>query len=461
MTREKSSEPVNIKTKKLEKKLKAKPKIKIAHIYRTIADAVNHHRLSDLDPLPEKFVVFSPKKGARTIAEVGEDNVCEQVSFDYVVDSIVNYLQKNERTRDNEYYALEYRQIRECAKLWLSGAPLVEEPRPFRFRDDPGLTYSRLPWDYNPEGACPLFDEIFSRMSNAQAALNFIGSLFFPGNHRQQYLYLYGEGRNGKGAIVRFLERIFGNSAASLDVPVDPSGMVKDPYFAAKLLGKRFVYFDELSVLNFPSSALFKRFTGNDSFNINQKFKPEYQNKVDAKFVFTSNDAPILYGADSDRRRAIICFIEKAKPHESERPYEDLLWDEGGGFISRCIKNYQETCEPHLEIPCDHSLFEEISEDTDRPYERMFEILFDEVDPGGPHERLKNCELHDLLSDRGLKRGGITLFKRWLAREKKHKLERFDKKIDPAQTRYFPRLKRRSYSSSNKNSTNERSRYGD
>lgn len=418
------SEPTEIKGKQIEKKTKEakapskKVKLKYADIYRTMADAINHKSFSSLDPLPQKFLVIEPERGIRQVLEVDDQQVCRAVDPETVTDAILNYVDTNKRVCDNELYKFEVRHARECMTRWLKTAPVHPKPADVLFANQQGLTFSRLPWDYDPNAECPTFDDIFQRMTNAKAAKCFIGSIFFKDSYRQQYLYLCGEGQNGKGSIISFLDKALGDASIGLTVPVDTYGNLKDPYFFGQVYGKRLGYFDDLQMLNFPASGTFKSLTGHDYVTINNKYEKPFKGKITMKVIITSNDLPVIPGDDASRRRIILCPIDSTEVTGNPMTYEQTLWAEGGAFLSKCIDLYNKTLPDHGQIRAGMDDFDLLAEQEARPHERIFEALFtytgDENDFVQARDFVDALQRFQMTSNKR-----INEFKRWLHRTHK------------------------------------------
>ena len=397
-------------------------KLKQSDIYRAVADAINQKSYSMLEPFKKRFVVVERAEGIRQVMRVTEDEICKPVDSEAVVSAILNYVDSNPHTMDNEYYKFTYKQARDCMQRWLASAPVVSEPALVRFKDEPGLTYSRLPWRFSTEGSCPLFDEIFSRMTNAHAAMDFIGSIFEPASYNQNYLYLCGEGQNGKGTLVTFLCKALGQAATSLDVPVDSFGNLKDQFFFSDVYDKRLVVFDDIQLLNFPASGTFKKLTGHSFAHVNQKYGKKFSAIISLKVIITANDLPVLPGDRASRRRIILCPIDDANPEMSPTDYEEAIWQEGGIFLSRCIENYRTKYPSHESIEVDTSEFDLLAEQEGRPHERLFERLFEYTGEEG--DILPAHQFFDALSDSGFGSVQVNKFKRWLARTHKVRLKK-------------------------------------
>ena len=116
----------------------------------------------------------------------------------------------------DENFHLTAEEALSAARYWImESKPLLEEPVAVREKSNPGLCFHRLSFDFHEEATLEntlLFAEFLSRTSNHEALCAFIGSLFVPKSDRQQYVYLYGSGGDGKGSLTRLLAKVLGKS---------------------------------------------------------------------------------------------------------------------------------------------------------------------------------------------------------------------------------------------------------
>jgi hypothetical protein len=314
-----------------------KPKPKRSDHYGAVARAIDG-QASRLPEFPQRYHVVQPEPGKRLVLMEGQDGVVRYVDPAAVSDSILRYSARELAGRDA--YKWEVKHAVACMHYWRSMAEPIDEPPAVRWSGEDGLTFSRLPWTYQPDfdgHRTPLFNELFRRVSNAPALVEWIGSLFDPDADRQQYVWLYGPGGNGKGALSRFLERVFGRAYRSVQPPDR-----MDRNWTAGLVGARLVVLPDCNAYGFPASGLFKALTGNDSVTINEKYERAYSARLTSKFMFLSNERPQLSSEAADMRRAIYCEVQ-AISNAVDPAYERRLWEEGGWFLSNCIHNYRTT----------------------------------------------------------------------------------------------------------------------
>jgi len=209
--------------------------------------------------------------------------------------------------------------------------PLKEAPKILLDKNTPGLCWHRVPFELEPQKECPpTWKEMIDRTTNADALCQWIGQLFFPDSPKSNYVWIYGDGQNGKGTMVRMLQKVLGPTYASEEVPDRGSRR----FWTSNLVGKRLVVFPDCSCTLFPSGGFFRALTGDDHVRIEVKHGPTYSLALAAKFMFLSNEAPALEDVKADLRRAIICHIGRVTNFFEN--YEQLLWSEIEQFIGYC-----------------------------------------------------------------------------------------------------------------------------
>lgn len=223
-------------------------------------------------------------------------------------------------------------------------------PDPIMAKSDKGLCFKRLPFDYRPHKMHkdPMhFLEFCGRCSHPEVLQAFIGSIFVPNSYRQQYLYLFGEGADGKGTLFNLLEKMLGQTFTAEDVPSELA-----PFWSSSLIGKRLCVFPDLEKPGFVKSARFKKLTGDDSIRVEEKFKKQYSTKIFTKFMIASNLELAHGGRKADRRRALYVSLRSFKG-DADPQYLDKLWKEAPAIYALCLDVYRKLCPKHGPIKQD------------------------------------------------------------------------------------------------------------
>jgi hypothetical protein len=319
-------------------------------LYAAITAAINHDPRSLLPPPPfaGRYHIWLTPDGTRLVLREDEGQVIRLATADDLAADILTYA--HEICLPISYrYALTQEQSISAAKFWAYATPpLGESPATVRWASDPGLCWRRLPWD-RPEPAdenqCPLFREMWARMSNNRFVLAWIGSLLDPGSDRQQYVWLRGPGFSGKSSLGRFLADVFGPACSAQHEAPDP----KNQFWTSELIGRRLVIFPDFGQPSWPNSGKFKALTGDDSIRIERKYKEAYSAKLTCKFLFLTNEMPHINADRADLRRIILSEIAPVLGTPDPR-YQAKLWQEGAHFLGRCCEVYDELTAGGTEI---------------------------------------------------------------------------------------------------------------
>jgi hypothetical protein len=345
------------------KKLEDKPAI--AELQHAVTLAMNRDPLSRLPHFPRDFFTIEVEDGMPHIIEAREGGECFVSSRESVAQVILRYV-----TDDviDSAYKWTAKQAYECAAFWHTYTQPIDPPKPLRWADEPGLCFHRLPWERAPTGApTPLCDEIMSRMSNATAFRVWLGSIFDPRADLQQYVWLYGEGENGKGTLLRMLERVLGPAFTSQEPPTKDNR-----FWTYGLRNKRLAAFPDCNNAGFVASGLFKSLTGGDAVRIEGKGKDSTTARLSLKFLFLSNEKPRLSSEHADLRRVIFCELGPITGGAREG-YEEELWQEFGEFMKGCIALYEDKCPRGGGIKC---VEKEGIEDVVSVEEERFEVAY-------------------------------------------------------------------------------------
>ncbi len=332
----------SLKTKQPDNETPEKEKPpKKADLYEAIFAAITHSPAALLVEPNFEIAVVERNRGVKTLIEISSGQTCSEITLKRVTDLIMKYT----RTQlcGLEAYRFTVKDCIDCAQYWESASECLPNPPHVRFLSDPGLCWSRLPFDPIP-GPTPLFDELFSRMTNARAVKAWIGSLFIAESYRQQYVWLFGEGNDGKSSLLDFLAQCIGHEGM-----LAQSGAPTGDHWAAPYPGKRLVYFPDFKDLSSLDTGPLKQITGGDTIPVNPKYLTPYMAKLECKLIFSSNHLPSVNLQKSNTRRLIFAEMRSTELFDPE--YSQKLWREGGAFLRSCFDIYAEECPQHGPIP--------------------------------------------------------------------------------------------------------------
>lgn len=337
----------------------------------TVDDVVlrSHLDKADASEFSFRMAAYTGKNGVKVPIELLDNNLCAPFRQERFDDAIYNYAKKKLAGGASDHYQFSRNDVGDIRRFAMATCKEVQEPLPFRFASEGTLSYVALPFDPLP-GDCPNWDKLIGNLTNQQVVRAYIGSLFVRESYRQQYLWIYGKGGDGKGCIGRWLVNVFSSSAVSLGT-VRPD----DKWFNSSIAFARVVIFADIEKYSYPSSEHFKNLSGGDSISVEEKFKSAYSVKTNFKFLFLSNNLPRLSGDIADQRRAIISEAVRSG-FTVEPGFEDRLWVESGAFIAKCLADYAELCPDHKEIPFKDESIEAWTQLKDEPYEEFFADCF-------------------------------------------------------------------------------------
>jgi hypothetical protein len=294
---------------------------------------------------------------------------------------------------------------------WSALTDQIEMPPPYLWLDEYGLTFARLPWVRGCTGGTPDWDALLGRMSNSRAYMAWVGSLFFPNSYKQQYVWLHGDGGDGKGVMGLFFGRVLGEAFMTTAQPPRGDGA---RFWTHGLIGKRLVLFPELEDPRFVTSGTFKMFTGDDAIPVEEKNGGRYSVLLCAKYLFFSNTKPEISSQDSDTRRIIFCEMQKYTG-EKDTKYIERLWAEGGSFLAKCMATYLEMCPSDGIIEADLEATADLVDESESQYEGMFDTYFT-YDLNRPSEWVTGSVIDSVLRNDGFRSFEVREFKAYLKR---------------------------------------------
>jgi hypothetical protein len=342
--------------------------------FKMLNDAINNGSDYNKPKFVARYYVIKMDNGAREILRElpGSYGVVSHHIIDGLTADILTYC-RTVASGNMAFNTITYDTAKTAAKDWLHSAEPVDKPAMVLFKDEPGLCYHRLPFKPCLEMDTPLFDELMGRCSDAMALKCFIGSIFVPESDRQQYLWMYGGGRNGKGCMIRLLNKLLGSAV----MPKIPPNQNTIRFWMYSLLGKRLITMSDCDVQDFVTQGEFKMLTGGDLVPIEVKGGSEFSADLACKFLIASNDKPEVTRQLSDMRRAIYVTFDPI-PCEPDGTYESRLWLEAPGIVARCLECYEEQVGPnHGSIPTNNDALDDLIEENESEMQELFDRYFD------------------------------------------------------------------------------------
>lgn len=214
----------------------------------------------------------------------------------------------------------------------------------------------------------PLFDELCSRLSDPVAFRSFVGSIFDGESDRSQYLWIYGDGANGKSSFLSVLQEILGDAYTSKQVPT-----AQDRFFSSTIYNKRLIAFPDCTNALFVKTGYFKSLTGDNTMTVERKGKDEFTAANNSKFIFMSNQKPNISASVSEIRRALFIKVN-AYEGELRSEYIDELRAEKNGILFKCMKEYKDSGSRYIKMT--EQTKEMIQEIAENEFENIEDLFF-------------------------------------------------------------------------------------
>jgi hypothetical protein len=333
----------------------------------------------NLPQFKERWIGMKDEMGTVKPLLVDENLVCHEIGDDHMVKVVSMYINELCAVYGNRY-PFDIAVMKKIVNKVRVLLPINHEIAYFAEKSEHKLCYTKLDFDIDRTGTledCPTFAEFLSRTEQPASIAAWFGSVFFPDSSLSQYLWIYGDGANGKSSVGRIFERIFGKGFLYTSPPAH-----QDRFWTGNIVGKRLICFADCNKYQFVTSELFKNLTGGDSIKVEVKFHQPFNYKPHAKYLFFSNLTPNISSQKSDLRRAIFSEIKPVKGElMPDHVYTKLLWDEAPKFVGYCMNVYEGLCPYRQSIPLDApDLVEGLAADNEIDLKNMFDEWF-ETDP--------------------------------------------------------------------------------
>lgn len=302
------------------------------------------------------------------------------------------------------------RKRREVLEDWyVRGRALEEQPAPFCFPGDDRLTFWRFDWE--PEqGAHPSWDEFTCRLTDPEGFMAFIWSCYEERNRSRQFIWLHGDGQDGKSVVLRVLAKSFGKAAGAIG-----NASLREPRFLlAALYGKRIVTYADSKNARFTMSEQLRNITAGDHVSVERKGKDPFDAFMYVKLLIGSNHEPEITSQDSDVSRLIYLKVKPSKRRD-DLTWEPKLVKELPAFLWSCREEYCRRCPEHGDIALSQEAKDAVAEahkDFEERFLSDFEAMFVAYPPG----ELKAHEVREALERRRYTTFDIKDWKVWVKR---------------------------------------------
>lgn len=211
---------------------------------------------------------------------------------------------------------------------------------------------SKMPVYWVGECPCPVFDNFIGTITggDSQLALRFleaIGYVLSPDNLAKRFLLLQGRGDTGKSVLGNLIKSFFDPGDVS-SVDIFKFG---DRFALSNLVDKRVNISMDLSnsALNEQAVSTIKQLTGQDSVQVEEKYKKAYSAKVECKLVFGTNHVLHLNSLDAafSRRMLLLPFQYPIPKHRQDPHLLQKLREERSGILYKALRAFQVVAARH------------------------------------------------------------------------------------------------------------------
>lgn len=212
--------------------------------------------------------------------------------------------------------------------------------------------------EYDAESQCPQFDSFMDQVLTkpAQRLLMQLVACSVMGEamNEQKFVFLTGEGQNGKGTLVKILQDIL----SSLCAEADPASFMRKtgthiPNDLARLAGKRLVFTSETDSGDIMASGLMKRMTGGDKLLARFLHKEFFEFTAEFIPFIITNYLPVIDGSDfAMKRRILIIPFDTIIPEDKRiNGLEKILLKERNGIFNRILEAIADYRQNGLVVP--------------------------------------------------------------------------------------------------------------
>ena len=164
------------------------------------------------------------------------------------------------------------------------------------------------------EGATPVFDMLLSGVVECcrDTLMAMVWATFYARSHMQKYVWLHGEGGDGKSVFVRTMMEILGSDIASALT----AETIKSEFGLENVVGRRMLLIPDLKAGVSVKKAFIHNVTGGDPISVNRKNKPVITTVLDPILWITANNAPDVDFTMANEARRLVYVKFQQPPME-------------------------------------------------------------------------------------------------------------------------------------------------
>lgn len=197
-----------------------------------------------------------------------------------------------------------------------------------------------LPFDYDSDAKCPLWDKVISTIFNGDKASirllhQCLGYGLVADNSFHRFFMFVGVGANGKSLVLDTFTALLGPDAVA-SIGLDS---LNDRFALAPLEHTRANIVHEVNTSQHHRSSVLKELVTNGKKGIEEKYGPKRMVFLTAKHYYAANE-PIMFKDSSgalQRRAVTLEFPRQFTPEEQDRQLSDKLLAELPGIFNRLV----------------------------------------------------------------------------------------------------------------------------
>ena len=208
------------------------------------------------------------------------------------------------------------------------------------------LSLVQMPTEYKPDAECPKILEFFNevlRPDEVEVMFRLIGYCLHENCEYEKAAMFYGTGANGKGVVIRIIERFLGEDNCSHR---SLQHLDTNRFAVADVCGKLVNTFADLKSVKLSETGNFKMLVSGDSISGEHKFENSFKFRNFAKLIFSANEIPESDDkSDAFYRRWLIFHFDKkfVGGKEDTKLLEKLTTpDELSGLLNKALTGLQE-----------------------------------------------------------------------------------------------------------------------
>ncbi len=224
----------------------------------------------------------------------------------------------------------------------------------------PQFITKMMPVAHDPSGKCPLFDAVMERIQPNAEIRGFLQRWYGLSMSRlefQGFVFLFGDGANGKSLLNELMARMMGDYASKAKIESltghNRRGGGDATPDLMPLLGARMAHAAEPEEGQRLQEAVIKELTGGESMLVRNLHSDFVEMKPRFKLTVSGNHKPEIRGTDLGiwRRVKLVPFDVQIPEAERDEHLGDKLWQERSGILNWLVEGLLQYLEGGLQEP--------------------------------------------------------------------------------------------------------------